>query len=156
MLDQINTVLTFVLLPVYAYFLIVDGINLAATVIRLYRQVAAEAAVDEHEQLDLRWTAERLYGSKRCTDAPSCVKYIIYENHFLVLYQKIDLGAIGFQRLIVPAEIVAEKGDVQKAQLDSRHIIFLLQYLLKAFGRKAATGLQPNEHGIGKIEVLFN
>lgn len=156
MLDQINTVFALVLFPVYAHFLVVDGIYLAATVIGLYGQVAAEAAVDEHQQLDLRGTAERLYGGERRADAPAGVKHVVYENHFLILYQKVDLGTIGLQRLVVPAEIVTEKSNVQKAQLDPAHIVFLLQYLLKAPGRETATGLQPNEHGIGKIEVLFN
>lgn len=144
------------LFPLYVHLVLRKGINLPSAVIRLNGQIAAKAPVYKHEQFYLCRTPEGIYGRERCADAPARIKNIVYKYDVFALDQKIDPGAVGFERAGLSSEIVPEKRNVQKPHLKVLNAVVRFEKRFKPLRQKYAPRLQTNKNGVFKIEVFFD
>src|SRR5690606_442210 len=83
------------------------------------------------------------------------VQYVVYKDHFFILYQKIYFGLIGFQGFLATTKIVPIKSNIQKTKVYMFYSIFFLKDLGEPLGHKNPPWLYPNEHGIREIEMIF-
>ena len=130
-----------------------DRVDGAADPVGLDGQLAAEAAIDEHAELDFCRAAEVEEGVERGADGAACPEDVIYEDDVLVLDGEGDLGFIEFVE--AGADVVAVEGDVQLSIMDGIGGNQGPELLNDAVGEVNATRLYADEHSIVQFYMVF-
>src|SRR5690606_11513023 len=122
--------------------------------IGLYRQMPAEPSVYQGQQHDASRPAKGLDCRKRGPDTSSRIQYIVNEDHFFVLHQKIHFGRVGPQDF-PPSKIVPEKCDVQKAKGYILYAVIRLEDIGEPIGQENSPGLNSHKGGFLEIQMVF-
>ena len=133
------------LLPFHLYALAIDAVHPFAHIVRLDRQFPAEAAIDEHHELNTVRSAETEHRVQPRTDAASGVQHIVDQHHALAIEAEVQFRGAGRRGHRAMAEIIAVEGDVQFAVRDVPGARDALQFLLHPAGEQHSARLQSDQ-----------
>lgn len=153
MLQQRYFVLSVLFLPIDFDLLGDHGVDGAAYVIGLDRELPGEPAVDEDAKLDFCGPAEIQQGVECGADRAARPEHIVDEDDSFVFDGKGDIGAVDLVK--TGADIVAIKGDIQFSVVDSPGVYQGAELLNDTVGEIDPTGLDADENGIFELEMIF-
>ena len=145
----------FIFIPFYLYFLRHNGVNGLAAVIRLYRELTAEAPVNQYTELNFVGAPEIKQGVERGSYCSAFIQHIINQNYILVFYGKRNVCFISGMQF--SSYIVAVKSNIQFP-------VFYLFVCIREFisdiihypvTYKYTTGLYADQYNISGIINIF-
>jgi hypothetical protein len=89
-----------------------------------------------------------------CTDGSACEQHVVHQDHIPAFYGEPHVIDVGAEQLVVGANVVSEKGDIQST---ARHLAFGLQFVqpaLQSLRKSTSSRLQTNQNSLRKIMVF--
>src|SRR5690606_1948512 len=108
------------------------------------RQMPGITAVHQNQEFHPGGSSECHHGIQPRTDCSSGVEHVVNQDHLFVFNDEIDVGCVGDQRRIAPAEIIPEKSDVQVPAGDLGLGKDLFQFLMDPVRKVNPAGLQSD------------
>jgi hypothetical protein len=130
-----------------------DGVDRPADIVRLDRQLTAEAAIDKNAKFDLGRPAEVEQRIEGGPDGAACPKDVIDKDDLFVLDRKRDLGFIEFMQTFT--NVVAIERDIQFAITDGIGLDKGSQLADNAIGKVDPARLNADEYSVLEVKMVL-
>ena len=130
-----------------------NGVDGFARVVGLYGQLVAEPAVDEHAELDFGGSSKIQQRVQGGPDGAACPEDVVDEDDIFVFDGKGDICLV---QLMEPFPyIIPVKSYIQQPVWDRAAGQLLFQLCDNSIGEVDTSGLDADEHGIFKIQMIL-